>query len=232
MVSGKVIITINGYFPSYILTPHTALVGRVAFLGCRNASVSEAAVLILDDPYDTNIAEFVEQGYIVRTRADSGYVPGASANATQNNMYYFMVIDIDHSGSVSNTEVESFLTALGVRILSPAIVSSVFNQCSCYGEMNFSQFECGIQIFSENGIVIPSLPSQTQEELRRDKAIASGAHCISTDYPGPPLNVADYYVSIPGTSNTMPYRCNPKNAPSTCTPSDFEIENTTMEIGN
>jgi len=50
------------------------------------------------------------------------------------------------------------------------------------------------------------------DTTRRDLALASGAHIISTDYPAPVAGV-DYHVDIPeGT----PSRCNPLSAPSAC----------------
>jgi hypothetical protein len=51
------------------------------------------------------------------------------------------------------------------------------------------------------------------DTARRDAALASGAHFVSTDFPGP-VDGIDYVVEIPeGT----PSRCNPVTAPAECT---------------
>src|SRR5439155_10513552 len=48
----------------------------------------------------------------------------------------------------------------------------------------------------------------------RDAALASGAQCVSTDYPEPdPRFGTGYFVAIPGG---MPARCNPVNGPAGC----------------
>jgi hypothetical protein len=54
----------------------------------------------------------------------------------------------------------------------------------------------------------------------RDMALASGAQWVSTDYPVPnPAFGTGYQVEIP---TGMPARCNPINAPASCTPLDIE----------
>lgn len=52
----------------------------------------------------------------------------------------------------------------------------------------------------------------------RDAAFASGATCVSTDYPAPVEGV-DYVVEVPGGT---PSRCNPLSAPPGCTSEDIE----------
>ena len=47
---------------------------------------------------------------------------------------------------------------------------------------------------------------------RFEAALASGAHTIATDYPGP-VEGMDYWIEIPGG---MPSRCNPLVAPEWC----------------
>jgi hypothetical protein len=47
----------------------------------------------------------------------------------------------------------------------------------------------------------------------RDKAFASGAQLVSTDYPAP-VDGVDYVVEVP---DGTPSRCNPKTAPAGCT---------------
>ncbi len=51
-----------------------------------------------------------------------------------------------------------------------------------------------------------TLQSRTNDTTRRDAALASGAHFISTDYPVPNLEFSEYQVSIPGGGIA---RCNP-----------------------
>ncbi|MDP7003069.1 MAG: Ca2+-dependent phosphoinositide-specific phospholipase C [Candidatus Thalassarchaeaceae archaeon] len=53
---------------------------------------------------------------------------------------------------------------------------------------------------------------------RLEAALASGAHSISTDYPGP-VDGLDYWVDIP---NGTPSRCNPVTAPDGCSSGDLE----------
>lgn len=48
--------------------------------------------------------------------------------------------------------------------------------------------------------------ARTNDTSRRDAALASGAHFISTDYPVPNLEFSEYQVSIPGGEIA---RCNP-----------------------
>ncbi len=53
---------------------------------------------------------------------------------------------------------------------------------------------------------------------RRDAALASGAHFVSTDHPQPDA-ASGYVVAIPGGT---PSRCNPSTAPDGCTSEDIE----------
>lgn len=53
---------------------------------------------------------------------------------------------------------------------------------------------------------------------RRDAALDSGAHFVSTDYPEPRPETG-YVVTIPGGT---PSRCNPVSAPAECTPEAVE----------
>jgi hypothetical protein len=55
---------------------------------------------------------------------------------------------------------------------------------------------------------------------RRDAALASGAHLLSTDYERPdPVLGTGYVVRIP---DGTPARCNPATAPPECRPADVE----------
>jgi hypothetical protein len=65
--------------------------------------------------------------------------------------------------------------------------------------------------------------SDTQEAIdedpsRRDQALASGAHFVSTDFPAP-VDWSSYAVEIPGGT---PSRCNPVSAHPECTPEAIE----------
>ena len=51
--------------------------------------------------------------------------------------------------------------------------------------------------------------SRTNDTTRREAALSSGAHFISTDYPEPNLEFSEYQVTIPGGGIA---RCNPINA--------------------
>ena len=55
-------------------------------------------------------------------------------------------------------------------------------------------------------------------------ALASGAHTIATDYPGP-VDGMEYWIDIPEGN---PSRCNPVVAPIWCTPSEIENLETTV----
>ncbi len=50
-------------------------------------------------------------------------------------------------------------------------------------------------------------------ETRRDTALASGAHILSTDFPPGQPHESGYVMAFPGGA---PARCNPVNAPETC----------------
>jgi len=54
---------------------------------------------------------------------------------------------------------------------------------------------------------------------RREEALQSGAHFVSTDYPAPDPRFSDYSVQIPGG---MAARCNPVHAPPGCRDSALE----------
>ncbi len=56
--------------------------------------------------------------------------------------------------------------------------------------------------------------ARADDTTRRDAALASGAHIVSTDFPAP-VDGLDYWVQIP---DGMPARCNPVSAPAECTP--------------
>jgi len=55
--------------------------------------------------------------------------------------------------------------------------------------------------------------ARTGDTTRREAALTSGAHFISTDYPVPDPRFTDYSVSIPGGFIA---RCNPVNATTEC----------------
>lgn len=58
-----------------------------------------------------------------------------------------------------------------------------------------------------------TVQARNGDTTRRDAALASGAHFISTDYPEPDPNFSDYSVAIPGGGIA---RCNPVS-PGDCT---------------
>jgi hypothetical protein len=55
---------------------------------------------------------------------------------------------------------------------------------------------------------------EANDRTRLDAALASGAHLVTTDFPGPTTAFGAYYVEIPGGS---PVRCQAA-APAACTP--------------
>lgn len=57
-----------------------------------------------------------------------------------------------------------------------------------------------------------------EDTTRRDAALASGAHFVSTDFPAP-VDWSSYFVEIPGGT---PSRCNPVSAPAECSPEAIE----------
>ncbi|HEY8518138.1 MAG TPA: phosphatidylinositol-specific phospholipase C1-like protein [Candidatus Binatia bacterium] len=62
--------------------------------------------------------------------------------------------------------------------------------------------------------------ARSGDTTKRDAALASGAHFVSTDYPVPdPRFGTGYQVQIPGGT---PARCNPISAPLECTSLDIE----------
>ncbi|MBM4357696.1 MAG: hypothetical protein FJ096_06250 [Deltaproteobacteria bacterium] len=60
--------------------------------------------------------------------------------------------------------------------------------------------------------------AKANDPTKRDAALASGAHFISTDYPAKRPDFA-YWVDIPGGT---PSRCNPVTAPADCVSEDLE----------
>ncbi|HEU4535800.1 MAG TPA: phosphatidylinositol-specific phospholipase C1-like protein, partial [Polyangiaceae bacterium] len=64
---------------------------------------------------------------------------------------------------------------------------------------------------------VDTAEARTGDVSRRDAALASGAQCVSTDYPQPdPAFGTGYAVALPGGP---PARCNPVSAPAWCAPS-------------
>jgi hypothetical protein len=60
----------------------------------------------------------------------------------------------------------------------------------------------------------PTIDARTNDTTRRDRALASGAHFLSTDYYRPSEYFdSAYVVSLPSGGVA---RCNPVTAPSTC----------------
>ena len=65
-----------------------------------------------------------------------------------------------------------------------------------------------------------TVEARTGDTGPRDAALASGAQFVSTDYPVPETKWGTgYLVQIPGGT---PARCNPINAPASCTANDIE----------
>lgn len=60
--------------------------------------------------------------------------------------------------------------------------------------------------------------ARDDDPTMRDQALASGAHFVSTDFPGP-VEATPYRVDIPDGS---PSRCNPRSAPDACTSAAVE----------
>jgi hypothetical protein len=70
---------------------------------------------------------------------------------------------------------------------------------------------------------VPGVQGRTGDTTRRDAALASGAHWVSTDYPGPeganPQYGTDYVVELPDGRTA---RCNPVTATAEC--NDTHVE--------
>jgi len=58
-----------------------------------------------------------------------------------------------------------------------------------------------------------TVQAREDDPTRRDAALASGAHWVSTDYADPDPRLSDYFVELPGGGVL---RCNPVNAPGFC----------------
>lgn len=58
-----------------------------------------------------------------------------------------------------------------------------------------------------------TVQSRTNDTSQRDRALASGAHYVSTDYREPNTDFSDYQVTLPGEAVA---RCNPQTAPANC----------------
>ena len=67
--------------------------------------------------------------------------------------------------------------------------------------------------------------ARANDTTKRDAALASGAHFVSTDFPAPgaggegPHPETGYFVAMPGGN---PSRCNPVSAPAECAPEAIE----------
>ena len=59
-----------------------------------------------------------------------------------------------------------------------------------------------------------NVEADANDTARRDRALASGAHWVSTDYPVPAES--GYVLSLPGVSEGAAARCNPVSAPPNC----------------
>lgn len=88
--------------------------------------------------------------------------------------------------------------------------------------------EAEIRALVEAGYVVrtradsPVVTPRSGDTAQREAALASGAHWVSTDYPVPGMATrwgSDYFAAIPGGT---PARCNPVNAPPTCTNAAIE----------
>ena len=62
---------------------------------------------------------------------------------------------------------------------------------------------------------LPTIEARTGDTTRRDRAFASGAQFVSTDYPEVSPFGSGYVARLPG-AETLPARCNPVTAPETC----------------
>lgn len=77
-----------------------------------------------------------------------------------------------------------------------------------------------IRDYAEKGYLIrtradiPTVEARSGDTQRRDLALQSGAHYISTDYPEPSPFDSTYIVRLPGAIS--PGRCNPMSAPPSC----------------
>lgn len=78
-----------------------------------------------------------------------------------------------------------------------------------------------IRPLAEAGYIIrtradePGKEARTGDTTRRDAALRSGAHFISTDYPEPSPSGSGYVARLPGDARTTA-RCNPVTAPAGC----------------
>jgi hypothetical protein len=64
-----------------------------------------------------------------------------------------------------------------------------------------------------------TIDARRNDPTRRDKALASGAQFVSTDYPEPRRAFSDYVVHLPGSVTARP---NPVNGESTRGPADLD----------
>lgn len=68
-----------------------------------------------------------------------------------------------------------------------------------------------------------TVEARSNDVRPRDRAFASGAQLISTDYPAfEPSRWTGYFVALPGGASA---RCNPINAPAVCNNTSFANEN-------
>jgi hypothetical protein len=66
---------------------------------------------------------------------------------------------------------------------------------------------------------VETAEARTNDPTRRDKALASGAHYVSTDYPEPRTEWSEYVVRLPGGAVA---RVNPVSGPAGAAAGDVE----------
>ena len=90
-----------------------------------------------------------------------------------------------------------------------------------------------IQALVRNGYLVrtradaETLQARRNDPLQRDKALASGAQFISTDFPEPRIEFSDYHVRLPGNVVARP---NPLNAPKL--PQVLDLESSEIPAGS
>lgn len=120
---------------------------------------TDCAVLIIDDPngYAARITAGANLNMLVRTRADEFYFPGIFhvstcynfsggeyLTADQISNQYFIVADLDNSGTLSQSEVLGLTAAVGVSMTLTQL-NQLAQLCASGGStFTFPQFNCAI----------------------------------------------------------------------------------------
>jgi len=117
---GKVAFLMNnaGNDRTLYLQGHPNLSGRVMFTNA-NANDADAAFIMRNDPFDTDIPQLVAQGFLVRTRADDGTDEARTGDVSSRNQAFAsgaQFISTDYYRPDTRSDTSNAWTDYSVRL--------------------------------------------------------------------------------------------------------------------